>query len=76
MNAHQRRKQRRDSYDFNFDLERMKKAVESPTSLPIPHGLTSKEIVDYICNYDGPWFNKDGKEVINVDGVWTEKDKV
>lgn len=34
---------------FNFDLERMKKALEGP-SLTLPHGLTHEERRWYICN--------------------------
>lgn len=34
---------------FNFDLERMKKAVESPVVM-IPKGLTSEELLDWLCS--------------------------
>lgn len=34
---------------FNFDLERMKKALEGPT-LTLPHRLTHEERRWYICN--------------------------
>ena len=34
---------------FNFDLERMKKAVESP-SVMLPKGLTSDQIEEFLMN--------------------------
>lgn len=34
---------------FNFDLERMKKAVESP-SIMLPKGLTSEQIEEFLMN--------------------------
>ena len=34
---------------FNFDLERMKKALEGPT-ITLPRGLTREERHWYICN--------------------------
>lgn len=42
---------------FNFDLERMKKALEGPT-LTLPHGLTREERRWYICN--AKFGSKDG----------------
>lgn len=35
--------------EFNFDLERMKKAISGP-SLTIPHNLTREQMRWYICN--------------------------
>ncbi len=34
---------------FNFDIERMKKAVESP-SFMLPKGLTSDQIEEFLMN--------------------------
>lgn len=34
---------------FNFDIERMKKAVESP-SVMLPKGLTSDQIEEFLMN--------------------------
>lgn len=34
---------------FNFDLEQMKKAVESP-SVMLPKGLTSDQIEEFLMN--------------------------
>lgn len=39
-------------YDFNYDLERMKQAVESET-IYLPKGLKEKgEIMEWLLNYD------------------------
>jgi hypothetical protein len=35
--------------DFNYDLEKMKKAVDSP-STTMPHGLKGKELVDFLLH--------------------------
>lgn len=40
-----------DKYYITFDLEKMKKAVESP-SISIPQGLTSEEILDFLLGID------------------------
>ena len=34
---------------FNFDLERMKKAVEAPSYI-VPSGLTAEELRDWMMN--------------------------
>lgn len=36
-----------DEVPFNYDLERMKKAVEAP-SIPVPHFATADELVDWL----------------------------
>lgn len=41
--------QPKDDAPFNFDLERMKKAVESP-SVILPYGLTSEQIEEFLMN--------------------------
>lgn len=41
--------QEEEDIPFNFDLERMKKAVESP-SIMLPKGLTSEQIEEFLMN--------------------------
>lgn len=41
--------QEEEDVPFNFDLERMKKAVESP-SIMLPKGLTSEQIEEFLMN--------------------------
>jgi hypothetical protein len=39
-----------DEYYHNFDLERMKEALESPT-IELPEGLTFKEKREFLLNF-------------------------
>ena len=41
--------QPKDESPFNFDLERMKKAVEAPFVI-LPTGLTSEQIEEFLMN--------------------------
>ena len=82
MNSHQRRKFKR-SQKFNETCcspdswseevwESLKLAVQSPHA-SIPDGLSIEGIKNWFMTYDGPWFDNDGFEVINIDNKWVRK---
>ena len=47
--APRKEKKRSKDYSFNFDIDKMKEAIESP-SITIPEGLNREELIELLNN--------------------------